>query len=147
MDPTTARAGKWTADEDSKLEDAVQTHGDKDWVAICALVPGRTRTQCNHRWHNPLHPSIGRVIRRKGKWSAVEDSQLKHAVQTHADMDWVAISALVPGRTKIQCWNRWKYIYPNRSTIRGIEHSTLKKAPVLGQDAHPPPLTYVEFMD
>jgi hypothetical protein len=97
------RDGKWEEDEDSKLKDAVHAHGGKDWVAICALVPGRTRTQCNHRWHNTLDPSIGRANGRNGKWSAVEDSQLKHAFQTHADMDWVAISALVPGRTRKQC--------------------------------------------
>jgi hypothetical protein len=34
----TGRSGTWTAGEDSKLKDAVQTHGDKDWVAIAALV-------------------------------------------------------------------------------------------------------------
>jgi hypothetical protein len=32
-------------DEESKLKGAVGTHGDKDWVAISALVPGRTRKQ------------------------------------------------------------------------------------------------------
>jgi hypothetical protein len=38
-------------DEDSKLKDAVHTHGDKDWVAIAALVPGRRQKQCRNRWH------------------------------------------------------------------------------------------------
>jgi hypothetical protein len=35
--------GKWAEDEDSKLKDAVQTHGDKDWGTIAALVQGRTQ--------------------------------------------------------------------------------------------------------
>jgi myb proto-oncogene protein len=42
IDPTTARTGKWTADEDKKLKDAIQTHGN-DWTSIAALVPGRTK--------------------------------------------------------------------------------------------------------
>jgi hypothetical protein len=122
--------GKWAEDEDSKLMDAVQTHGDKDWVAISLLVPGRTKKQCNNRWHDTLDPSIGRASGRKGKWTAVEESQLNHALQTHTDKDWVAISLLVPGRTKKQCFDK----YNNRSTVWGKEHGNLKKAPALGQD-------------
>jgi hypothetical protein len=37
--------GEWTAVEDGKLKDAVQTHGGKNWVAISALVAGRTRIE------------------------------------------------------------------------------------------------------
>jgi myb proto-oncogene protein len=63
LDPSTGRAsgctGKWTADEDTKLKDAVQMHGGKDWDAISALVPGRTRNQCLNRRHDALDPSIG----------------------------------------------------------------------------------------
>jgi hypothetical protein len=54
IDPAAARTGKWTADEDKKLRDAAPAHGDKDWVAISAQVPGRTRVQCKNRWHNEL---------------------------------------------------------------------------------------------
>ncbi len=54
IDPTTARAGRFTPDEDNKLKDAVQRHGGKDWDAIAALVPGRTRKQCSSRWHDAL---------------------------------------------------------------------------------------------
>jgi hypothetical protein len=39
---TAGRTGKWAEDEYIGLKDAVQTHGDKDWAAITALVPGRT---------------------------------------------------------------------------------------------------------
>jgi myb proto-oncogene protein len=33
IDRANERTGKWTADEDSKLKGAVQTHGGKDWPA------------------------------------------------------------------------------------------------------------------
>jgi hypothetical protein len=41
-DETTARKGKWTADEDSTLTDAVKKYNGEDWAAISSLVPGRT---------------------------------------------------------------------------------------------------------
>jgi myb proto-oncogene protein len=104
---TAGRKGKWTAVEDSKLKDAIQTHGDKDWVALAALVPGRTRTQCQQRWHNGLNPSIDWANGRTGKWAEDEDSKLKDAVKTHGDKDWAVNSALVPGRTRTQCYWRW----------------------------------------
>jgi hypothetical protein len=80
---TAGSKGKWTAIEDSQLKDAVQTHGDKDWSAISALVPGRTKVQCLSRWHTNLNPSIARTPPgRLGKWTEDEDSELKDAVQS-----------------------------------------------------------------
>jgi hypothetical protein len=97
------RSGKWTAVEDSKLKDALQRHGDnkyKDWAAISALVPGRTKMQSCCRWHNALNPSIDRANGLTGKRAEDEDSKLKDAVQTHGDNDWVVAAALGPGRTE-----------------------------------------------
>jgi myb proto-oncogene protein len=107
IDPTMARAGQWTPDEVSKLKDAVQTHGDKNWGAIAALVPGRTLKQCNSRWKAVLDPGIDRANGRTGSWTEDEDIMLKDAVHTHGK-NWGAISALVPGRTNIQCRCRWR---------------------------------------
>jgi hypothetical protein len=104
---TGGRSGPWTDDENSKLMDAVQTHGDKDWIALSALVPGRTKMQCYCRWRDVLNPIIDRANGCKGKWTADEDIKLKCVVQAHDGKNWVAISALVPGRTKKQCYNRW----------------------------------------
>jgi myb proto-oncogene protein len=106
-DPTPARASKWTADEDSKLKDAVKTHGCKNWASIAMLVPGRSRSQCHTRWHGTLDPSIDQVTGRTSKWSEDEDKNLKDAVETHGGKNWGTIAALVPGRTKIQCSSRW----------------------------------------
>jgi hypothetical protein len=132
-DPAMARAGKWTEDEDSKLNDAVQMHGSKNWVTVAALVPGRTNIQCGDRWHHALDRSTDPAMARAGKWTAVEDRKVKGAVQTHGGKDWAAIAALVPGRTKQQCRDRWKkHMDPNRSTVRGKGQGTLKNAPALG---------------
>jgi hypothetical protein len=80
--------------------------GGKDWVAIAALVPGRTQIQRKNIWHGALHPSISRTATRTGIWREEEDIELKAAVHTHGDKDWVANAALVPSRTRIQCRNR-----------------------------------------
>jgi hypothetical protein len=58
------RTDKWTPDEDDKLKDAVQMHGVyKDWYAIAALVPGRTKLQCNGRWRKYLEPTNRSTVR------------------------------------------------------------------------------------
>jgi hypothetical protein len=44
---------------------------------------------------------------RAGKWAEEEDIKLKNAVQKHHGKSWDAIARLVPGRTRIQCKNRW----------------------------------------
>jgi hypothetical protein len=112
LDPSisraTARAGRWTADEDNKLRDAMPAQGRKDWVAISAQVPGRTRIQCSNRWHESLISTIDPAAARAGKWTADEDKKLSDAMPAHGDKDWVEISAQVPGRTRVQCYNRWQ---------------------------------------
>jgi hypothetical protein len=109
INPANRRTGKWSEDEDIKLKNAVKKHGGKDWAAIAALVPDRTRNQCHHRWHHILDPSINPANGRTGKWTSDEDIKLKNAVHKHAGKDWVAIAALVPDRTMNQCRGRWHY--------------------------------------
>ena len=62
MDPSVimdmARTGHWTSEEDSKLKDAVQKYGGKNWTAIAKLVPDRRSTQCWGRWNSFLDPSM-----------------------------------------------------------------------------------------
>jgi hypothetical protein len=75
-------------------------HGGKRWAAIAALVPGRTKEQCRTRWHNAMNPSIALTAGRTGKWLENEELKLKNSVKMHGDKEWVAVAAVVPGRTK-----------------------------------------------
>jgi hypothetical protein len=102
------RTGKWTEEEDLKLQYSVQMHEGKDWVAIATLVSGRTGIQCHNRWKDFLDPSIDRSSSgRTGSWTEEEDIKLQYSVQMHRGKNWTAISALVPGRTGSQCYQRW----------------------------------------
>jgi hypothetical protein len=107
IDWTTERKGKWTADEDDKLIRAAGKYALTRWKAIAALIPGRTKRQCWNRWQHALDPSIVRISGRAGTWLTEEDDKLVSAVEKHNGKNWVEIAALVPGRTKRQCMDRW----------------------------------------
>jgi hypothetical protein len=105
---------KWTKEEDVKLTDSVKKHNGKDWAAISALVPGRTKKQCTSRWHDVLISESDDTNARVGKWTTEEDGKLKDAVEKHNGEDWAAISELVPGRSKQQIKKRWHYILDSK---------------------------------
>jgi myb proto-oncogene protein len=54
LDPSLNR-GRWTAEEDAKLTEAVTQLGN-DWVRVAAMVPRRTNIQCRRRWVKSLDP-------------------------------------------------------------------------------------------
>lgn len=56
--------GKWTAEEDETLRDAVQRHGGRNWKRISDCLEGRTDVQCLHRWQKVLRPGLI-----KGPWT------------------------------------------------------------------------------
>jgi hypothetical protein len=74
-----------------------------------------------------LKQSVAVAPGRLGPWTEDEDNKLINSVQSHGGKDWFAIATLVPGRTKSQCWYRWKKFcaVPTRSTVREEEHVTL----------------------
>lgn len=45
----------------------------------------------------------------KGSWSQDEDALLKKAVQSQSPILWDVVAEQVPGRTAIQCKERWLY--------------------------------------
>jgi hypothetical protein len=113
-DPVKGRS-KRTPEEDAKLISAVKSTckkktGMTDWAAVAVLVPNRTKTQCRKRWHNGLDPNIDRANGSTARWTEDDDKKLRDALQTHGDKNWASIAALVPGRTRSQCYNRWQRV-------------------------------------
>ena len=93
---------RWTAAEDALLREAVTLHGEKNWQLVSTRIPGRTGQQCLHRWQKSVAPNI-----RRARWTADEDVRLRVAVRHYGAGNWVAVRAHVPGRTDVQCRERY----------------------------------------
>ncbi|KAK6153987.1 hypothetical protein DH2020_013626 [Rehmannia glutinosa] len=94
---------EWTKEEDNQLRTAVETYGESNWQVVASVMEGRTGTQCSNRWLKTLHPARKRV----GKWTAEEDKRLKVAVALFGPKTWKKVARCVPGRTQVQCRERW----------------------------------------
>ncbi|XP_058199967.1 uncharacterized protein LOC131314974 [Rhododendron vialii] len=94
---------EWTEDDDDKLRAAVETFGEGNWQLVASTLEGRTGTQCSNRWIKSLHPARQRV----GRWTLDEDKRLKVAVMLFGPKNWNKIAQFVPGRTHVQCRERW----------------------------------------
>jgi len=112
----TAKSGfKWTPDEDELLTEAVKKFGDKNWTAVASMLGSlRTGQQCLHRWQKTLNPTI-----RRGRWEQEEDNLLAMAVRAYGAGNWRLIQKHVPGRTDVQCRERWVNILD--PSVKGSE--------------------------
>lgn len=97
-----ARSLKWTDEEDKKLADAVKIFGNCNWQQVAATLKGRTGQQCLHRWEKSINPAIKRT-----RWTDEESVLLKRAVQLYGAGNWKKVQLLLPGRTDMQCRERW----------------------------------------
>eukprot|EP00898_Chlorokybus_atmophyticus_P000315 jgi/Chlat1/1284/Chrsp117S08655 len=95
------RRGEWTLEEDEQLKMAVSLHGTRNWLAISKCLPGRTGGMCAVRWKHTLG------VENKGHWKPEEDAALKWAVMVIGPPQWQQISTYVPGRSDLQCRERW----------------------------------------
>jgi hypothetical protein len=107
VDGATGRMETWTTDDDIKLKNGVEKHGDENWDAITKMLPARTKIQCWSRWHVAVDPRIDRTTPRTGRWTKEEDNKLKIAAEKYGGKNWDAVALLVPTRTRSQCTGRW----------------------------------------
>ncbi|KAL5815509.1 hypothetical protein ACOSQ4_026150 [Xanthoceras sorbifolium] len=94
---------EWTADEDEQLRIAVEAFGESNWQAVASTLKGRTGPQCSNRWKKTLNPMRLRV----GRWTPDEDKRLTVATMLFGPKNWKKIAQFVPGRTQVQCRERW----------------------------------------
>ncbi|XP_024015327.1 myb-like protein L isoform X2 [Eutrema salsugineum] len=94
---------EWTPEEDKQLRAAVGLFGENDWQSVADALEGRAGKQCANRWKWSLHPTI----EKKGRWSSEEDKRVKVAVTLFGAKNWHKIAQFVPGRTQVQCRERW----------------------------------------
>jgi len=92
----------WTEEEDEKLRKAVAVHKGRNWKDVALLIPGRTTTQCAHRWQKVLDPKL-----KKGTWTSDEDRKLQKAVDEFGEQ-WNRVAEKVASRNGKQCRERWR---------------------------------------
>lgn len=74
-------------------------------LVVAAVLPfKRTAQQCMTRYKHSLNPATHRA-----HWTEEEDALLTRAVQEVGgpNRKWKQIAALIPGRTNVQCRERW----------------------------------------
>jgi len=81
---------------------AVEHYGERNWQQVANCLEGRTGQQCLHRWTKTLNPKI-----KRGRWTEEEDKRLTLAVHAYENYNWIKIQKHVPGRTDVQCRERW----------------------------------------
>ncbi|XP_051119227.1 uncharacterized protein LOC127243311 isoform X2 [Andrographis paniculata] len=114
---------EWTKEEDDQLRAAVETFGESNWQLVASVLEGRAGTQCSNRWLKTLHPARRRV----GKWTEEEDKRLKVAVTLFGAKTWKKVASCVPGRTHVQCRERWvNCLNPSLNTAEWSEEEDYK---------------------
>jgi len=108
--------GKWNAEEDELLREAVQKYGGRNWKRISEILVGRTDVQCLHRWQKVLRPGLI-----KGPWTQEEDDSVVDLVKKYGIKSWSFIARQLKGRLGKQCRERWvaatNIHHPNRSVL------------------------------
>ncbi|KAI8976937.1 hypothetical protein BDB01DRAFT_802027 [Pilobolus umbonatus] len=100
-----AKTKKWTQKEDKDLSDAVKQLGNCNWQQVAATLTDRTGQQCLQRWSKSISPAI-----KRRRWDSEEDKLLKQAVNIYGAGNWRKVQRLLPGRTDMQCRERYMNI-------------------------------------
>lgn len=112
--------GPWDEEEDRCLKNGVAKFGLKcvlnlfsalftsadlgsaRWAAVAEVVGSRQPDQCSRRWHEVVNPRISHE-----RWSLLEDSVLKEAVDTYGRKWTEIVERFFPNRTPISARNRY----------------------------------------
>nr|GEV48089.1 myb domain protein 4r1 [Tanacetum cinerariifolium] len=124
---------EWTPTEDEELRKAVAEYGETNWQLVASVLPGRTGTQCSNRWKRSLNPLRARV----GRWDSDEDKRLKIAVRLFGAKNWNKITKFVPGRTQVQCRERWvNCLDPSLKVDKWTEEEDMKLKAAIEEHNH-----------
>ena len=104
--PGLKHGGRWTADDDEALAEAVEAVGGQgNWELVSQqLNNGRSAFECFQRWvakHEPP-PAV------KAPWTPEEDAALLESVGSIGSSDWTTVAAQFEARTPAMCSKRYE---------------------------------------
>ncbi|XP_047327762.1 MYB-like transcription factor 4 [Impatiens glandulifera] len=106
--------GAWSKQEDQKLSDYIEKHGEGHWRKIpqaAGLL--RCGKSCRLRWINYLRPDV-----KRGNFGEDEDDLI---FKLHALLGnrWSLIAGRLPGRTDNEIKNYWNSHLKNKLVVNG----------------------------
>ncbi|KAI3469160.1 hypothetical protein Pfo_025823 [Paulownia fortunei] len=113
------KKGPWTPEEDQKLIDYIQKHGQGSWQLLPKKAGlNRCGKSCRLRWTNYLRPDI-----KRGNFSSDEEQTI---IDLHSVLGnkWSTIANRLPGRTDNEIKNFWNTHLRKRLLRSGIDPKT-----------------------
>lgn len=110
------KKGAWTQEEDQKLVDYIQTHGEGCWRTLPKQAGlHRCGRSCKLRWINYLRPDL-----KRGNFGEDEEDLI---VKLHALLGnrWSLIAGRLPGRTDNEVKNYWNSHIRRKLITMGID--------------------------
>jgi hypothetical protein len=99
----------WTNEEERRLIELVNDYEEHEWVTVAdKLGTNRTPIECLRHYQQTLN---NRLVN-SGEWTRDEDNRLRQLTSNIGEGHWQAVANCIPGRTSMQCQNRWHKIVP-----------------------------------
>ena len=87
---------KFTPEEDQKLRELIQKHGDRSWNLVSSLMGNRSQRQCRERWKHYLSCDVNVASK---PWTKEEDEILINKYN-ELGAKWTKIARELPGRSE-----------------------------------------------
>jgi len=117
---------KWTKTEDRLLAQLVRSLGPRNWQQVAYMLGDRTGSQCLQRWEKVLNPAI-----RRTRWTEEEDTVLRNSVEVYGLGNWTKVQKHIPGRTDMQCRERWVNVLDPSLNHSKLDEQELKRLNIL----------------
>eukprot|EP00963_Diacronema_lutheri_P002133 scaffold139_cov325-Pavlova_lutheri.AAC.53 len=108
----------WTKDEERKLVELVEIHGEGRWKVLAEQLGNKTGKQCREKWKNQLKPSI-----RNDPWTDQEEEIFVGAHLMYGNK-WSFIAQCLEGRSENAVKNHWNAVMRRKNTRLVLKSET-----------------------